>query len=295
MSATERLKVTIRPARAEDRENVFELVSKIWGEDDYIPQTWDKWLGEREGCLLVGELQGRAIALGHLAVGCEAGETSGDWWLEGLRVHPDFQGQGVGSQLFEALAGWYQTHGGGRLRLATTGRNLAMQALCTQYGLVRVGEYSDFEAGLLEGEAHFEAVQLEKSSAALRLAQGNPVNELTGGYLDLGRGWTSPRLRHIQAAVQEEQAYWWHGRKGLVVCCEDPEEEVGVVQLVGLAACARKDLSDLLLDFRRLGRQRGYERVGWFAPLIPELDEILQSSGYERTWEGSAYLRSASK
>ncbi len=296
----ERLSAVIRPARPDDFVDILELVSRIWGEEDYIPQAWAGWLDDRQGCLLVAECDGRAIALGHLpshlavshlATGREPGAASADWWLEGLRVHPDYQGRGIASQLFDALLAWQERHGGGALRLATTGRNLAVHHLCARRGLVKIGEYSDFEAALLEGGANFQPAGLEEAGEALTFAQNSPLRDLTLEYMDLGRGWLPPRLRQIQAAIQDGQAFWWQGREGLLLCCEDPEEKrPGIVQLVSLAACPRSRLSDFLLDFRRLGRQRGYQRVGWFAPLSPALVKFLEAAGFQRTWDGTAYL-----
>jgi len=39
-----------------------------------------------------------------------------DWWLQGLRVHPEFEGRGVASQLNEALMQvWQALHAIGRI------------------------------------------------------------------------------------------------------------------------------------------------------------------------------------
>jgi hypothetical protein len=84
--ADERLKVTCRPAQVDDTPDVLELTHTIWEGEDYNPQVWQDWLADTQGLLAVAEHDGRVLGLGKLT--CLA---AGQWWLEGLRTHPEFE------------------------------------------------------------------------------------------------------------------------------------------------------------------------------------------------------------
>ena len=95
---SERLSVHIRRARESDTADMLEVTRQIWEGHDYVPLEWPAWLADSEGALLVAEYNGRVIALGKLSRLADE-----DWWMQGMRVHPDFEGHGVASQITEGL------------------------------------------------------------------------------------------------------------------------------------------------------------------------------------------------
>jgi len=86
--------VVCRPALAKDTESVMELSSHIWDGGDYIPLVWEEWMADPDGLLGVAEMHGRVVGVFKLTKFQE-----GEWYMEGLRVHPDFQGKGVASHI----------------------------------------------------------------------------------------------------------------------------------------------------------------------------------------------------
>ena len=78
----------------------MELCSHIWEGGDYIPLVWDEWLADPDGLLGVAEMHGRVAGVFKLTKFQE-----GEWYMEGLRVHPDFQGKGVASHIHELCIG----------------------------------------------------------------------------------------------------------------------------------------------------------------------------------------------
>jgi hypothetical protein len=87
-------KLVVRRARAEDREAILDLATRIWGGTDYLPLIWDRWLRDRKGLLLTATLDGRPVGVSKISV-----LAPGEVWLEGLRLHPDVQGRGLVRQI----------------------------------------------------------------------------------------------------------------------------------------------------------------------------------------------------
>jgi len=110
-----RIKVVCRPARESDTKGVLELTRLIWDGGDYIPSIWKEWLQDKEGRLTVAEWEGRVIGLGKLTR-----LSPEDWWLEGLRTHPDFEGRGIATQVFYDLLAAWNNEERGKIRLATS-------------------------------------------------------------------------------------------------------------------------------------------------------------------------------
>jgi hypothetical protein len=60
--------------------------------------------------------------------------------------------------------------------------------------------------------------------------------------------------------------------------------------LAKFVACRLIELSDCLLDFRRLAGVQGLPKATWMAALNPELAPALQAAGFQRDWEHAMFL-----
>jgi len=85
----------IRPLRESDKADVLEIASKTWDGHDYLPYFFDAWINDKNSHTAAIEKDGHVVALANLRV-IENGRTG---WMEGLRVHPDYRGQGFASIL----------------------------------------------------------------------------------------------------------------------------------------------------------------------------------------------------
>ncbi|GAB6101553.1 hypothetical protein JCM16138_07760 [Thermococcus atlanticus] len=81
----------IRKARPEDRPFIEEIAQLTWGGEDYLARVFDEWLGDN---FYVLELDGKVIGTAKLTI---LPDKVG--WLEGLRVHPNYQKRGFGRVL----------------------------------------------------------------------------------------------------------------------------------------------------------------------------------------------------
>ena len=89
--------ITVKGMRLEkvepgDKEEIKAMSSGIWDGNDYIPKVFDEWVKE-EGFY-------KAV-FGDKIIGvCRySRQPGGVLWLEGLRIHPDYQGKGYGSDV----------------------------------------------------------------------------------------------------------------------------------------------------------------------------------------------------
>lgn len=85
-------KCKIRRAQTQDRADLLRIAEKIWDGGDYLPHVLDRWL--EEPWFFVCEYNGKAIACIKLTLFPDS-----VLWIEGLRVNPDYQGQGIATLL----------------------------------------------------------------------------------------------------------------------------------------------------------------------------------------------------
>lgn len=287
-----------RPALPKDTADVLNLTREIWEGHDYVPYVWQDWLEDPNGLLAVAEYGGKVVGLGKL--------TRLDirqWWLEGLRVHPDFQGRGVGSRLHEYALNQWEQRAGGTLRLATASFRRSVQHLCDRTGFDKVAEVTSYRSEpLLERskgeEEPFIPVRVDEASHALKFAQEAPSTALSAGLMDLGWQWASPSMRLLIDAVERGHAWWWRKANkvscGLLLVNEDEDDEgeewQGRRMRIELLACQMHDMTALLDDYRRLAARLSMDWADWMAPVVSEFTSNLEAAGFERDWEHSLYL-----
>ena len=287
-NSAKRLKVNCRPARQEDTPDVLELTRTIWDGEDYIPYVWQDWLADPQGRLAVAEYEGRVLGLGKLTRLSED-----DWWLEGLRVHPEYQGHGIASQLNEYLVEYWLENGGGIVRLATSSARLPVHHLCERLGFQKIGEFTPFVAQVIEGKSDQPGFQLMTEAEVpegITFALQSPSLALSFGLMDLGWQWAPPMEKYLLKPVKSGNAWWWRGREGLLAVYIDEYEKQVYMPIIQLVACSLEKLAECLQDYRRLAAQPGYAKAVWFPPLVAEMAPILEQAGFQRDWEHAMVL-----
>jgi GNAT superfamily N-acetyltransferase len=291
----ERLPVHIRPARQGDTADMLEVTRHIWQGHDYVPLEWAGWLADPSGTLLVAEHQGRVVGLGRLSR-----LQAEDWWLQGLRVHPDFEGRGVATQITQALLEAWQEKGSGAVRLTTSSERLPVHRLCRRLGFDKTGEYTVFVAPTeVAGPAaapDFQPLGAGEAGAAAAFASRSATLRLANGLMDLNWQWAPPRPAYLQQAIERGQAWWWRGGQGLIAIYIDQDDEnvEPPRPFLELAATQMGLLNTLLPDYRRLARALGYHKAGWIAALHSDLLPILEAAGFQRDWEHALFVYSKS-
>jgi len=283
-------RLVCRPALPMDTPHVLELTRTIWEGHDYVPLVWQEWLRDPQGLLAVAEFGGRVVGISKLSR-----LSPSEWWLEGLRVHPHFQGRGIASHLNDYLLAYWNSHEGKILRLVTSSLRLQVQHLCQRSGFKKIFEVIPYGAEPVIGPVErFSPLKPGEEAMALEMSLRYPAPTLPGGLMDIGWQWAEPSFDHIAAAVAQGRAWWWGrepGVKEALLLARDDEGEDGQSSLmIQLIACPLERLAACLEDYRRLAQALGLGRAAWFAPLDGTLEPSLLAAGYQRDWEDSLYV-----
>ena len=283
-------RLVCRPALLKDTPDVMELTRTIWDGEDYVPYIWGEWFTDPQGLLAVAEFGGRVVGLGKLTQ-----LSAREWWMEGLRVHPDYERRGIASHLNDFLLDYWQRHGAGVVRLVTASYRLPIHRICEHTGFQKVGEFtpylaptSDQESGG-QDEIAFAPLDESQVKAGTDFVLASPILALSAGLMDLGWQWVTPSLDSIRQAINKQQAYWWLNRRGMLVFSEDNERSLRT-SMIRLLACQNEDLVEILQDYRRLAGQLGFHQAGWIAPLQPKVVLLLDQAGFQRDWDASLFV-----
>lgn len=277
--------VVCRPALQNDTADVMELCSHIWDGGDYIPQVWEDWLRDPDGMLGVAEMGGRVVGVFKLTKFQEQ-----EWYLEGLRVHPDVQDRGIAAHIHDYVLETWHLMGSGIIRLVTGSYNVKVHRMCERSGFKRIAEFIPYRAPILQEEAGtFTHLNIDEAPRALEFVLSNPTHALSWGLINLGWVYANPQIKHIQEVIGNQHAWWWRDGLGFLSTWEDEEdgEHNPGIQLI---ACPTDELFELLMDYRRLMGMLGYHSPGWVAPNHPEVLACLEKAGFERSWDVSLYI-----
>lgn len=126
----------IRKATGADRDEVLAFCQHTWDWGDYIPEVWDTWLADAKGRLLVGEMDGRIVAVGYARL-----VTRAEAWLQGMRVHPDYRARRIALRFTERATKAAFELGAEVARLATLATNHAIQRVMDDLGYRRAATF----------------------------------------------------------------------------------------------------------------------------------------------------------
>lgn len=286
--------VNCRPAVESDTQRMFEMTKTIWDGEDYIPHVWAEWLADPDGKLTVAEYHRRIVGFGKLTR-----LTDNDWWLEGLRVDPDFEGHGIASQLHDDLIETWKVIGGGAIRLATSSKRIQVHRICSRSGLEKIGEYRYYKADAINNECNaFQAIAGNELDELMSYTHNNPYRDISFGLIDLGWHWAAPTKELIVKTVNRGHAFWWRKEsnlpEGILLYWEDEwdtdQEARQIVPTIQLILCPPEMIKDCLIDFRSLAGELGSQQAAWFAPVHGAILPILESAGYKTERENNLYI-----
>jgi GNAT superfamily N-acetyltransferase len=267
---------------------MLALTSQIWEGDDYVPKVWEAWLFDPDGVLAIAELEGKVVGIGKLTK-----LSPNDWWLEGLRVHPEFEGKRIASHIHEYLLDIWKKIGSGTIRFATVNSREAVIHLALINGFRQVGEYSTFKSTILNDTSKntdlFSQTNSSEIPKIIRWLDSLSEDRLPFGLMDLGWQFAPPSEKYLAEFINKNQIWWWQNGKGILILVEKVEssESWGRVRML---ACDRNHLAEFLSNTQILSVQIGYAGVSWLAPMIPGIEEITSEAGFIRDWESSLLI-----
>lgn len=272
--------LTCRPARAEDTADVIALTRTIWDGHDYVPQVWPEWLADPHGHLAVAELAGQVVGLVKLTR-----FAADEWWLQGLRVDPSFQGQGVARRLHDYVMDYWARHGEGSLRLSSY--RPQVRHLCEGSGFAILGQYGEFAAPARSGELLAERGVHQVAALPVKLLGENVP--LFARFMDVGWTWINATETRLQIAAAYGRA-WMNSVGDTWVVREDKDDEGVPLLWLEWIACRPQNLEVNLQTYRALGGALGYRQVVWSPPLEGPILEVVSAAGFERSWDGFVWL-----
>ncbi|MDP3488299.1 MAG: GNAT family N-acetyltransferase [Bacillota bacterium] len=130
----------IRPARAEDKDEVLAFCQGTFQWGDYVQYVYDDWLSSKDGDLTVATVDGKPVALSHVAY-----LSPEEAWFEGLRVDPEFRRHGIAKAIGEYNRERTVSRGIKVGRALISSDNLASQTLSARMGFTKVLDYQGWK------------------------------------------------------------------------------------------------------------------------------------------------------
>lgn len=269
----------MRAARPEDRAAVAQLCSFIWEGEDYIPEVFDDWIVDPRGQFTVACKERQLVALSKLT------EVAQDeWWLEGLRVHPDYRGRGVARRLHEYAVALADRMAHGVIRFATSGSNRPVHALAARSGFHLVSRHYVAQADSLSKRAchGFQVAREDELRELENWLTGSANLTAVGGLIEERWSW-SALLPQLEALVNAGRVVSWaegeKSRAGLAVFSQgDAEGETRF--WVNYADAAPALLATLWHQLRALAAERGAESLRAKPLATPAIAEALTAAGW---------------
>jgi len=273
--------LTFRRVTLADRPAMLEICAGVWEGEDYLPNVFDEWVAELGGQFTAAEMDGKVVALARLTK-----FAPGEYWLEGIRVHADYRGQGLAAALHDYhLDLWRQWDEPGTLRLVTDSENLAIVKLCERTGFTRQFEFTFAEALAGAGPHRFSLVTLPEADRAFERLTQIPWYVELHGLCDLCWKWRALTPVYLAERIAAGAVWRWGEWEGVLLTSIEAIEGEGLwLQFPGVSP---EDRLPFLSEARALAHTLGHRRVGWSAPMRPEILAELPSAGYTRTWESS--------
>lgn len=283
--------ITLRPAQPDDKPAITALAAKIWEGEDYLAYNFDDWVAQESGRFVVA-YDGEAL------VGCNklTEFRPGEWWMEGLRVDPDWRGKGIARLLHqniiriaaEIAAAAKIT---GTVRLATAGENHAVHKLALDTGFSHSSSHLLFQAAVPTAIAStndpgpFPFVPVQQSEKLLVEAWFNQSAYFAAcqGLLEDSWKWYEIRPR-LESLLEDGRLHWWRkaGRKdktaeGLVIVHRRSPETM----VLNFLDTSTGHWAALLDDVRRLGREYGVSQIKSKPLATNEIRETLPHTAWE--------------
>ncbi len=287
-----RADLSIRPAQPADRPALEAIARQTWDGEDYLPHVLEDWFRDPHGGFYVAVLRDQVIGAAKVTRFAE-----GEWWLEGLRIDPAYQGHGFARILHHFLMNQVRQMGSGIVRFSTASVNDPVHQLAQETGFTRVAVYLPYGADplaepvrslwalgpddaprvqmWLDQSAHFSEVQrsFEWDWVYHLLTPGRLAEQLAAGLV---YGWPHEGDHGVLGGV-------------VLVNPADKERWPGEPTLK-IAYLDADDLSAVARDLRRLAAALGRVRVRIKALDRPDRVAALERAGYVREWDGEAWL-----
>jgi GNAT superfamily N-acetyltransferase len=269
-------KLEVRRACPEDRDAILEVSRDIWGGNDYLPTVWDRWAADREGALLTVTLNGKPIGCTKISM-----LSPGEVWLEGLRLHPDFQGRGLSHRIHEGTFEEALRLGARTIRYATWIGNEASRHIAETHGFWMVAQtnWLGARAGI-EKQLKSRRAGAQDVNDLHRFVKGSACYEATGGLM--GVGWKFPEItkRRLRGIVADGRALILPKRGAIRAAALIDIDGAHDDMCMGFIEGSDADIALLALDAQSVAAASGRDEI---LAMLPEgrISDAVRRAGYD--------------
>ena len=211
MAVTDPDSVRVRQARAEDTDAVAAFTEDTWSEQgasDYLPDVFPQWVesdGPEQRTFVVDIDDGEDVA--GVLQGVLLSETEA--WAQGMRVNPEYRGEGLSPKLSRAVFEWARDQG------ASVCRNMVFSWNVAGLGQSRAVGFepgTEFRYATPEPDADADpSLEItDDPGAAWSFWTDSEVRSALGGLaLDFGESWAVSELRRseVERAAAEDRLF----------------------------------------------------------------------------------------
>jgi GNAT superfamily N-acetyltransferase len=179
-----------RPLNEGDIPAVIELTKTIWDGHDYMSRVIELWMEESNDAYLFGAFDDEATT-NLVAMGRIRWLTRDVAWMEGARVHPDYQKTGIGAALYAHGIEYAANAGASVARYDTGMRNVGSIALAKRYGFTEIFRLhsvhlkrDDFTSEMFSADSDAMASEItpEEALERYRTIENPPIDMLCIGF-----------------------------------------------------------------------------------------------------------------
>ncbi len=152
----------IRPLKESDIPDIIEISKTTWDGHDHLPNIIGEWLNNPQCHPYVLDLGKEVIGVANVRI-IDEGKTA---WLEGLRINEKVRQKGLAKRLTDHLRDISNQLKVERIRLVTSGDNIAPMRLAESIGLGPIIKYKVFWKGPTAGvDWNFDKIKLGQVDA----------------------------------------------------------------------------------------------------------------------------------
>lgn len=267
----------IREARPEDRPAMERICAHTWDSGDYIQEVWDEWLAGENGPLLVVELN----TVGVVSLNKVTRHPAGQFWLEGMRVDPEYRGRGIARRCLDWNVAYAREQGGRVVRLSTAGHNTTVHRMVARAGMERVAEGTLRVAPALPGGRRPAILVPADGDAVARFWRGSPVLAAMAGLYSRDWTWQELSAAALAAMLERGEVVAERAPNGSLAAVATIHHQAGDEEMwVGIADGEPAAVQSLALAIRAGAAEAGAGEARAMLPCVPWLREAFQAAGF---------------
>jgi GNAT superfamily N-acetyltransferase len=200
----------IRDATEEDKNAVLDFCRTTWDWGDYIEYTWDDWLNDPHGRLIVGLLNGVPVAVVHIEL-----FPTGEGWIEGMRITPEHRDRQIGTALSNYCVDEMAKAGIRVARYMTASSNKPVRRISEKHGFRRFSSCYVLWAELDDGQPCLTKLQPDHLDELWSFIESSEIYKTGAGLYSVGWVYQELNKCRLKYHLERGEVYALAGREPL--------------------------------------------------------------------------------